>query len=163
MKRIVTGCVMAVTCFGLTGVVQSVRPVVPPPPLRVSAEPFVGISVKPDKLYLGTVSPLSCDNLPAKLEAHIVANCPHQVKASFTAFKRGRSGVSIDPKHASIVINGVNVPVAGSAVAVIKSDSPTPPEGVDVPLDIKFAVGGALHYPAGPYKGNLVLTITTKP
>jgi len=161
MKKVVTICVMTVMCFGLTGVAQAVRPVVPP--TMVPAKPFVGILVTPDRLYLGTVPPMGFGSLPAKLEAHIVANCPHQVKASFRPFKRERGRISIRPEHTKVVINGVNVPVAGSEVPIITSTEATPPGGVNVAVDIEFSVAGKLLYPAGPYKGNLVLTITTAP
>ena len=73
--------VVVMVCFGLTSIVQAVRPALPPK--MVSNEPFVGISITPDNINLGTVSPMGFNNLPAKLEAHIVANCPHKVEASF--------------------------------------------------------------------------------
>lgn len=161
MKKVIIACAIVVTCFGLTGMVQAVRPAVLPP--AVSDEPFVGISIKPDSINLGTVSPAGFKNVPAKLEAHVMANCPHQVKATFEPFRREDSGVTIRPEHTAVEINGINVPVAGSGVSIISSVKPTPLGGVDVPVDIKFSARGLLLYPAGPYKGSLVLTIMTKP
>ena len=144
MKKVIIACAILAACFGLTGMVQAARPQV------VFVEPFVGISVTPDKINLGTVSPAGFKNVPAKLEAHVIANCPHQVKA-------------IRPEHTAVEINGINVPVAGSGVPIVSSVNPTPPGGVDVPVNIKFSARGLLLYPAGPYRGCIVLTIMTKP
>lgn len=162
MKRVIMICVLVAACFGLTGIVQAVRPAVPPK--MVSVEPYVGISVTPDSLNLGVVSPIGFKDLPAKLEARIVANCPHQVEASFEPFKGEEYNTTIRPEHTAIEINGVKIPVsAGSGVPIISSVNPTPPGGVDVPVDIKFSVRGLMLYPAGKYKGTLILTIMTKP
>jgi len=158
MKKV---CVIAMVCFGITGIVQAVRPALPPK--MVSAVPFVGISITPDNLDLGMVSPFGYNNLPAKLEARIVANCPHKVEASFVPFKGSKYNVTINPKHTAVEINGVKIRVAGSGVTIISSARPTPPEGVGVPVDIKFMTRGLMLYPAGQYKGSLVLTIMTKP
>ncbi len=158
MKKV---CVIAMVCFGITGIVQAVRPALPPK--MVSAEPFVGISITPDNLDFGMVSPIGFNNLPAKLEAHIVANCPHKVEVSFVPFKGSDYNVTINPKHTAVEINGVEIRVAGSGVPIINSARPTPPEGVGVPVDIKFMTRGLMLYPAGQYKGSLVLTIMTKP
>jgi len=168
MKKVVMICVMAVVWFGLTGVVQAVRPVMPRfhgnmvIPVK-PFKPFVSISITPDKLYLGTILPMSLGSLPAKLEAHIVANCPHRVKASFTPFAQQRGRVSIRPEDMSVVINGVDVPIAGEKVPIISSVEPTPREGVDVPVDMKFSLANAVQYPAGPYEGTLIFTVMAGP
>jgi hypothetical protein len=161
MKKIIIACAILVACFGLTGMVQAMRPAVPPG-INFD-EPFISISVKPDKINLGMVSPVSFKNVPAKLEAHVIANCPHQVKATFEPFRREDSGVTIRPEHTAVEINGINVPVAGSGVPIVSSVNPTPPGGVDVPVNVKFSARGLLLYPAGPYRGCIVLTIMTKP
>jgi hypothetical protein len=153
--------VIAMVCFGLTGIGQAVRPALPPK--MVSDEPFVGISVTPDNINLGIVSPMGFNSLPAKLEAHIVANCPHKVEASFVPFKGSDYNVTINPKHTSVEINGVKIRENGSGVPIVSSANPTPPEGIGVPFDIKFTTKGLMLYPAGQYKGNLVLTIMTRP
>ncbi|MFQ6034923.1 MAG: hypothetical protein ACE5NM_03620 [Sedimentisphaerales bacterium] len=158
MKKVAMICVMAVVWFGLTGVAQAVRPVMPSMVLPVKPfKPFVSISVKPDILDLGTI-PLR-GSLPAKLEAHIIANCPHQVRASFKPFTRQRGRISIRPKDMSIKINGVDVRVARRAVPIISSVKPTPPEGVDVPIDMTFRLANAVQYPAGSYQGTLTFTV----
>jgi hypothetical protein len=156
MKKIIIACAILAVCFGLTGMVQAMQP-------AVSGEPFIAISVTPDKIDLGMISPTGFKNVPAKLEAHVIANCPHQVKATFEPFRRKDSGVTIRPEHTAVEINGINVPVAGSGVPIVSSVNPTPPGGVDVPVDIKFSARGLLLYPAGPYRGCIVLTIMTKP
>jgi len=157
MKKVVMICVMAAVWFGLATSAQAVRPVTPP--MVVSAKPFVSISVKPDKLDLGTITPGTLGSLLAKLEAHTIANCPHQVKASFEPFEQKRSRVSIRPEDMSVVLNGVDVPIAGAKVPIISSVKPTPRGGVDVPVDMKFSLANAVRYPAGSYKGTLIFTI----
>jgi hypothetical protein len=153
--------VIAMVCFGLTSIVQAVRPALPPK--MVSDEPFVGISITPDNINLGIVSPMGFNSLPAKLEAHIVANCPHKVEASFVPFKGSDYNVTINPKHTSVEINGVKIRENGSGIPIVSSARPTPPEGVGVPVDIKFTTRNLMLYPAGQYKGSLVLTIMTRP
>ncbi|OHB61039.1 MAG: hypothetical protein A2167_04410 [Planctomycetes bacterium RBG_13_46_10] len=160
MKKIVVISVMAAACLEMAGMVKSVQPVLPP---KLSLEPFVSLSFTPDKIDLGNVSPVGFKNMPVKLQAHILANCPHQVKASFEPFKNKNSNVSIRPEHTSVEINGRDIPMTGSGVSILSSARPTPPEGVKVPVDIKFSARGLLLYPAGPYKGSIVLTITTRP
>jgi len=161
MKKVVMICVMAGVWFGLATSAEAVRPVTPP--MVVPAKPFVSISVKPDKLDLGTI-PTSClGSSPAKLEAHIIANCPHQVRASLEPFEQKRSRVSIRPKDMSVIINGIDVPIAGAKVPIISSVKPTPRGGVDVPVDMKFSLANPLLYPAGPYEGVLIFTVMAAP
>lgn len=160
MKKVIEICVIAMVCFGLTGIVQAVRPALPP---NMASKPFVGISVTPDNLDLGTVSPIGFNKLPAKLEAHIVANCPHRVEASFVPFKGSKYGVTIGPKYTPIKINGVKIRAAGSGVPIISSARATPPEGIGVPVDITFMTRNLMLYPAGQYKGSLILTIMARP
>jgi len=158
MKKVVMICVMAVVWFGLTGTVQAVRPVMPPMMIPVKPfEPFVSISFKPDMLDLGIIPHRG--SLLTKLEAHIVANCPHQVRASFEPFAQQRGRVSIRPEDMSVVINGVDVPVSRTAVPIISSVKPTPAGGVDVPVDMKFSLANSVRYPAGQYEGTLTFTV----
>ena len=164
MKKVAMICVMAVVWFGLTGTVQAVRPVMPPMVIPVKPfKPFVSISIKPDILNLGVIPHRG--SLLTKLEAHIVANCPHQVRASFAPFaqQRQRGRVSIRPKDMSVVINGVKVPIARRAVPIISSVKPTPAGGVDVPVDMKFSLDNAVRYAAGPYEGTLTFTVMAGP
>jgi hypothetical protein len=160
MKKVIVISVMAAACFGMAGMVHSVQSL---PPKIVTIEPYVSLSFTPDKIDLGIVSPAGFKNMPVKLEAHIVANCPHQVRASFEPFKSRDTNISISPDQTTVEINGKNIPTTSSGVPILTSARPTPPEGVEVPVDIKFSARGLLLYPAGPYKGSVVLTITTRP
>jgi len=126
-------------------------------------KPFVSISIKPDQLNLGTISTRTPGSLPAKLEAHIIANCPHQVRASFAPFTQKCGRVSIRPKDMSVEINGVDVPIARRTVPIIRSVRATPKGGVDVPVDVKFSLANAVRYPAGPYEGALIFTVMAGP
>jgi len=147
-----------IVCVGLVGSAQAVPPVQPYP-----IEPFVDISVTPDKIDLGNVSPRGQLNLPAELTVHIVANCPHRVGASFEPFTREGGGGGIRPEHISVVINGIGVPVAGAPVLVVSSPKPTPIGGVDLTVELKFGVEDALLYPAGAYRATLAFTIMPGP
>jgi hypothetical protein len=157
MKNLGIIMVMIAACFGLIGITQAVSPPVVPP-MMIHDEPFIRISFKPDTLDLGAPSLDGNYSQPVQLKAHIVANCPHQVKASFETFKWVRGGGSIRPEHMSVIINGVNVPINKAPVSIISSSKPTPFGGVDVPVDVKFKLD-SLMYPAGAYKGALKLTV----
>ncbi len=155
------GLILSVTmvCLGMARNAQAVCPVVPP---KIDpGKPYISLSFKPDKLELGTI-PYKGE-LPATLDAHIVANCPHQIKASYEPFEQRKSKVTIKPEHTSVVINGKDVPEVGRSVTIIKSAKPTPSTGINVPVDVKFSVANTMMYPAGSYKGALVFTITTVP
>ena len=159
MKKLIMICMMSIVFLGFTDIAQAVRPV--KPDMELPDEPFVKLSVEPDRLDLNNVrSVRRSSNSQGKLEAHIVANCPFQIKASFEPFRRVRDRFPIRPEHMSAEINGANVRIAGRAVPIITSMKPTGPGGVNVPLDIKLSLANAVMYPAGPYKGNLVFTIT---
>jgi len=165
MKKLVMICMMSVVFLGFTGIAQAVRPVMPR--MLFPDKPFVKLSVKQDRLDFGMVPSIGrrrsrrSSSSQAQLEAHIVANCPYQIKASFEPFKRVRGHFSIRPEHMSAEINGANVNIAGKAVPIITSMKPTPKGGVDVPVDIKLSLADAAMYPAGPYKGTLIFTVTT--
>jgi hypothetical protein len=160
MKRAVVICLLAVALPGLGGVGQAKNPIG-----QFAADcpvkPFVAMSIKPDELDLGQVPASSAGGLSGKLTAHIVANCPYHVQASFAPFT-GQGG-PILPKHTSLVINGKNVAAGGKAVSVTSSSKPTPVSGVDVPVDLKVTVKSVPLYRAGTYKGTITFTITPGP
>jgi hypothetical protein len=149
MKRLAAVCVVTVVCFSLAENVEAV----------VSNETFVSISVSPDKVDLGTVKDPQVDQLLGKLKAHIVANCPHFVEASFDGFAHLDNKGSILPKHVTVAINGAMVKTDRYGVVVLSSPRPTPVGGVEVPLELDFTVMNAISYPAGTYGGVLTLTV----
>jgi hypothetical protein len=149
MKRSLVICATALVCFALAGVARAM-------PID---GPFITVSVKPEKIDLGAVRPVGLQGLPAKLTAHIVANCPHHVEASFEAFTQEGGGGSIRPEHTSIQINGVDVPVAGRGVPIASSTRPTPVGGVDVPLNLNVSVTNVLQHLPGTYRATLLLTV----
>ncbi|KPL25110.1 MAG: hypothetical protein AMJ75_02040 [Phycisphaerae bacterium SM1_79] len=122
-------------------------------------EPFVTMSIASGELDLGEVSNPGINSLAGRLTAHIVANCPHRVEASFTPFIRRGGGGTIPAEDTSVRINGVSVPITGHGVPIVSSVEPTPAGGVDVPIDLEVTVGSVWQYPAGAYTGTLVLTI----
>ena len=73
MKRVLRACMILVVCFALAPSVKA----------EVLVAPFVEISVNTEEIDLGILRYANVDNMKAKLKAHIVANCPHIVEASF--------------------------------------------------------------------------------
>jgi len=164
MKKIIVICVISVVCFGFSGITHAVQPIVMPykkPHIVKPEEPFVNLSVKPEKVNIGIVPSRGRGGAEVELEAHIVANYPYQIKASFTPFKKLRSSTKIKPKHMSARINGSNVPIAGTAVPIIRSVEATPPGGINIPVNVNLSLENGMMYPAGMYKGDLIFTITT--
>lgn len=161
MKKKILGLILSISivCLGMAMNVQAIHPAVRP--MINPGKPYISLTFRPDKLDLGTV-PLNGE-MPAKLDAHIVANCPHQIKVSYEPFEKGRNKVAVKPEHTSVVINGKNVPEVGRAVTIINSAKPTPSTGINVPVDVMFTVANTVIYPAGSYKGALIFTVTTVP
>jgi hypothetical protein len=159
MKRSVVICVVTVASLGLAGIGQAKKPVG-----QFAGDfpggPFVAISFEADELNLGAVSQMGVNSLVGGLTAHIVANCPFNVRASFSSFKRQGGGGFIPREETLLTINGLNVPVSGRSVSIISSAKATPAAGVDVPLECKFTVGGVEQYRPGTYEGTLTFTIT---
>jgi len=174
MRNIATICMIAVVSLSGIPTAQAVRRVVPqsgygrtrrnPFPTAqaaqrsLSREPFVSVSFKPDEIDLGSLKP-TVDGLPAQLKAHIIANCPHQIEVSFTPFK-GKRGHTIPANETIVTINKVRVPVGRDRVPIITSDIPTPRNGVEIPLELRFHVDAARLYPMGQYEGTLAFTVT---
>jgi hypothetical protein len=158
MKRSVVIWAVAVVLLGLAGTGWAVKPVG-----QFAGDfpsgPFVAISFEPDELNLGALEHTGPNSLMGVLTAHIVANCPFNVRASFSSFKRKGGGGFIPCDETSLTINGVNVPISGRSVSVISSAKPTPAAGVDVPLECRFTVGGVDQYRPGTYEGTLTFTI----
>jgi len=160
MRKLVVICALA--CFGFNEVASAVSPVRQSGLNRGS---FASVTVTPGEIDLGMMPfpGLDTSRMPAKLEAHIVANCPHYVAISFSGFTRTSDGDSIPAENISIAVNGVNVPVNGRRVPIANSFKPTPKEGVDIPVDIEFELKRGVKYPAGKYKGTLAFLVATRP
>lgn len=125
--------------------------------------PFIGVTVTPDPLHLGEVAGPGLHQRRAVLTAHVVANCPYHIEASFTGLRNVRDGRTIAPKHLSVAINGKKTPVGTGRVTIAQSGRPTPIGGEDIPVDIQVDFVGLPTYSAGRYYGTLVLTVTTRP
>ena len=78
--------------------------------------PFVSVSLPEAPVYVGEVYGPGTKRLNAKLVAHVTANCPYHVDASFQGFRHERSGGAISPKHLSVAINGKAVRVGTGRV-----------------------------------------------
>jgi len=159
MRKLVVICALA--CFGFNEVASAFRPV---RQSGLSKGKFASVNVTPSEIDLGMVNypGLGKSGIPAKLEAHIVANCPHYVAVSFGGFTRMRDGDSIPAENISVAVNGIKVPVNGRHVPIASSLRPTPKEGVDIPIDIEFELNRG-KYPFGKYKGTLVFLVAMRP
>jgi hypothetical protein len=121
--------------------------------------PFVALLVPGKPLYLGEVYGPGLKEVGAQVNAHVVANCPYHILVSFDGLRHERSRVEISPKHMTATVNGKSVPIGVGRVPVA-SQGPTPPGGVDVPIELQLGVKSMAMYPAGRYGGTLVLTVT---
>lgn len=149
MKQVLRACMILVICFALVPSVKA----------EVLIAPFVEISVNTEEIDLGVLKYANVDNMKAKLKAHIVANCPHIVEASFEGFRHIDTLDMIRPEDTSVIINGSRVSVESSGVIILSSQIPTPKGGVYVPLELDLGVQNAMSYPGGEYKGTLFLTV----
>ncbi|MBN1360260.1 MAG: hypothetical protein JW993_06700 [Sedimentisphaerales bacterium] len=125
--------------------------------------PFVGVTVTDEPLELGEVVGPGWHHLQSHLTAHVVANCPYHIEASFTGLRHGNGGKLVLPQHLTVAINGKETPVGTGRVTIAQSGRPTGPAGEDVPVDLQVGFMGLSTYPAGRYNGNLVLTIMAAP
>ena len=124
---------------------------------------FVGLSVKNGPLSLGEPVGPGLHQLRSHTEAHVVANCPFDIKASFSGLRAEGSGTVIPSGHLSVAINGKGVPIGEGQVTILQSNTPTGPGGEDVPVDLKVGFLGLPIYPAGRYHGAIELTIMARP
>lgn len=124
-----------------------------------SPMPIATVSAPQKPLQFGRVSGPGAMRLKAEVPAHVVANCPFRLAASFQGFTEvaGRK-TAIPPAQLVVKINGKEVPIGTDRVQ-IATGRPTPPTGVDVPVVIEMEVKGASSYPAGRYGGNLALSV----
>lgn len=145
MKRLLMICAMAAACFGLAGIAHGFAPVQPYP-----IEPFVSISiVSPDKIDLGSIPQPDSYSLPAALTVHVAANCPHHVEVAFSKpFTHNGTGGTIPFDRSS-----VEMPTP------ISSGRGTPPEGLDVDVELMFNLKTTFADLAGSYTGAITFTI----
>lgn len=129
----------------------------------IMPQPGVGLTVKRQAFDLGDPVGPGLHQLRAQIDAHVVANCPYDIEASFSGLRNGRDGTSIASGHLKVAINGKKVSVGGERVTIVQSNRPTGPSGEDVPVDLKVGFLGSLIYPAGQYRGTVELTIMARP
>lgn len=123
------------------------------------SQPFVAVKVPREPIFLGEMYESNLKQSVVRIGAHVVANCPYHILASFDGLRHQAYGVSIAPKDLSVTINGKPVPV-GMARVPIASGAPTRRGGDDVPIEIQVGMRTIQCYPAGRYKGTIMITIT---
>ncbi len=184
MQNLAKLCAVVALCLGVTGAVQAadqraragtVKVRISRPPAGVSTarthlskpSPIVGrskpmafVSAPKAPLTFGKVAGIGPTQLKAETTAHVAANCPFRLMASFRGLVGGATagGAAIPPQLMKVTINGKEVRV-GTEFVEIATGGPTPPGGVDVPIVVEIQTAGVLAYPAGRYEGNLALTV----
>ncbi len=153
MWNLAKTCAIVTVCLAVADIASAVYP----------EQPFVSVTVTRDPLDLGEAVGPGLHQLTSRLKAHVVANCPYHIEASFTGLRNGTGGKAILPQHLSVAINGKETPVGTGRVTIVTSNRPTGPGGEDVPVDLQVGFLGVPTYPAGQYRGALVLTVMAGP
>jgi len=174
MRNLAQICAVIALCLGVTGGVRAAprpRPGVArapvsgpsaarrPGPGAIRRGPVAVVAVPQKPLSFGKVGGAGPLRVKAQTVAHVAANCPFRLMASFEGFVGGASErTALPPKLTKVTINGKEVPV-GTEFVEIATGGPTPPVGVDIPVVIEIKTSGAWNYPAGQYGGNLTITV----
>lgn len=149
---------MVVACLAATRIASAVSmPVIDMP------KPFVAVKVPEVPMHLGDVYGPGLKQLEGEVVAHVVANCPYHLSASFEGLRHEEGKGAIAPKDMAVTINGKAAPVGKARVPIVTNGRPTGRGGTDVPIQLQVAVKGLATYPAGRYGGTLVLTIMAGP
>jgi hypothetical protein len=131
----------------------------PPPPRPVPpVPPYVKVTVPKAPVQLGDVWSGGAFQAGAKVDVHLVANCPYQVEASLRNLQYGTGSEPLSPKQVMVAINGKKTSLGGR-VPVAVSQPPTPVNGVDVPVQLQVGVNNIMNCRAGRYNGTLVITV----
>ena len=125
--------------------------------------PFVSVSLPRTAVHIGEVWGPGVNRAGAEFMAHVVANCPYHVEASFQGFRHVTGAATMAPQDLSVAINGKKVPVGAGKVQIARGKRATPANGLDVPVDLQVGVTGLASYPAGRYSGALVITVMAAP
>lgn len=123
------------------------------------SQPYVVVRISDKPLNLGEVSGPNLKEVGAKVTARVEANIPYHISASFNGLRHQTKNVAISPKHLTATLNGREMPIGGGRVP-IASQGPTPRGGVEIPLAFQVGVKAMASYPAGRYRGALMITVT---
>jgi len=148
MRNLAKILVMFAVCLAATSSVSAID----------MTKPYVAVSIPKKPLYLGEVWGPGVKEVGAELTAHVVANCPYTIMASFEGLRHQKSHTKISAQDMTVAINGKEVPVGAKRVPVAVQGR-TPRSGVRVPIDLQVGVTGLTTYPAGRYAGTLVITV----
>jgi len=151
---------MVAICLAVTGGVGAGIPPRPKGPPPGPPRPTVVVSVPNTPLQFGKISGPGPALLKAQTTAHVVANCPYRLAATFQGFmETAGKKTAIPAAQMAVKINGKDVPV-GTECVQIGTGGPTPPAGVDVPVVVEVEIKtGASSCRAGQYGGGLVLVV----
>jgi len=130
---------------------------------QIRVEPFVKVTMPQEVVDLGTAWGPGVKRLAARLQTHVLANCPFHLSASFRGFRHEQGKAVVSAQDMQVAINGKQVSSVTGRVAIASSSKPTPASGIDVPVDLQVGVKGCEYYPAGRYNGVLVITVMAGP
>ena len=161
MRNLAKTLMVISACLAVSGVASAANVPVGMP--MQMAAPFVSVSVQQDPVDLGTMWGPGPRSVLVQLYAHVVANCPYHVAASFKSFRHELGKAVMSTKDVSVAVNNIEIPVGTGHVSVAHSAAPTSLGGADVPLALLVKVKGMDRYPQGPYRGALVITVMAGP
>ncbi|MGE5295307.1 MAG: hypothetical protein ACM3VT_10815 [Solirubrobacterales bacterium] len=149
MRILAKTCAVLAVCLVVARGAKAVDP----------SQPFVIVTIPKTPLDLGDVAGAILRQVGAQVTAHVVANYPYHISASFSGMRHQTKNVEISAEHMSATLNGKPLPIGGGKVPVA-TQGPTPRGGVDIPLNLQVGVKTVASYPAGRYAGTLVITVT---
>ncbi len=161
MRNLAKTFVWVTACLAVTASASGAT--VPPNMLVNPSMPFVSVSMQQEPVEIGTFYGPGAKSSLFQLYAHVVANCPYHVAASFQSFKHVHGKAVISAKDLSVAVNNKPIPIGAGRASVVHSPKPTPLSGVEVPLALLVKVQGMDRYPQGPYRGALVITVMAGP
>jgi hypothetical protein len=153
MWNLAKTCAIVAVCLAMTDIASAAYP----------SQPFVSMTVTRDPLDLGDVVGPGMHQVRSRATAHVVANCPYHIEASFEGLRNGPGGKVISPQHLTVAVNGKEMSVGTGRITIAQSSRPTASAGEDVPVDLQVGFLGLPAYPAGRYYGTLVLTVMVGP
>ena len=140
---------VAAVCLVMAGSASAIDP----------RQPYVTIAMPRKPVSLGKVWGPGVKQVGAQMSARVMANIPYHLEASFQSLRHTGGKGAISPKHMSVSINGKRVAAGAGRVAIAHSGTPTPPSGVDVSIELQVGVKGLEFYPAGRYRGTLLIRV----
>jgi hypothetical protein len=131
------------------------RPVPPRPGSPTNY--YAKVSAPKSALVFSEVAGAEGKLLRATITAHVTANRPYVLGASFPCLIFVSSQKTIPLSELVVKINGKGVTAAG--YAVVQSGAATSSGGLDIPVTIEVSLRNSQMFGAGAYSGSLALAV----